>query len=240
VISGIAIGGAGLVVRPQADITDAQDLVGKTIGTPQLGNTQDVALRIYLLNHGIAVPSAGGGPVKIINAPNSTLFLDLQQGTIDGAWVPEPYVARAVDELGDVELVNEDTLWPDGRFPTTVLSAATGFLNTHPTVVSNVLRAIITSVDWINSNPTQAKQTINSWLQVNVGKPLLFTSMNDAFADVKFSLDPVPSAMQTDADDAVRVGLATSSDINGILDLGPLNALLSQMHQPTIGAGGLG
>src|SRR3954468_10711545 len=46
IVSGSTSGGAYLVVK--SDIKNAQDLKGKTISTPQLGNTQDVALRAWL------------------------------------------------------------------------------------------------------------------------------------------------------------------------------------------------
>src|SRR3989344_8858216 len=48
VIAGAADGGAALVVRPQAGIHGAADFRGKRVASPQLGNTQDVALRGWL------------------------------------------------------------------------------------------------------------------------------------------------------------------------------------------------
>ena len=45
-IAGATSGGAQLVVKP--DITKPEDLVGKTVVTPQLGNTQDVSLKKWL------------------------------------------------------------------------------------------------------------------------------------------------------------------------------------------------
>src|SRR4051812_13193712 len=51
VISGATSGGAALVVKP--DITSVDQLKGKKVATPQLGNTQDVALRYWLKQHGL-------------------------------------------------------------------------------------------------------------------------------------------------------------------------------------------
>ena len=51
VISGAASGGVALVVKPE--ITSAEQLRGKKIATPQLGNTQDVALRYWLKEKGL-------------------------------------------------------------------------------------------------------------------------------------------------------------------------------------------
>ena len=45
VVSGAASGGASLVVRSNAGINRPEDFHGKKVASPQLGNTQDVALR---------------------------------------------------------------------------------------------------------------------------------------------------------------------------------------------------
>src|SRR5437764_8966784 len=52
IVSGATSGGAALVVKP--DITDAAGLRGKKVASPQLGNTQDVALRTWLKDKGLA------------------------------------------------------------------------------------------------------------------------------------------------------------------------------------------
>ena len=52
IVAGATSGGAALVVRPEAGITTPPDLSGRRLATPQLGNTQDVALRSYLIAHG--------------------------------------------------------------------------------------------------------------------------------------------------------------------------------------------
>jgi NitT/TauT family transport system substrate-binding protein len=50
IVAGAASGGAALVVQPSID--DPSDLAGTTLATPQLGNTQDVALRTWLADEG--------------------------------------------------------------------------------------------------------------------------------------------------------------------------------------------
>ncbi len=59
IISGATSGGAALVVSPS--ITSPSQLKGKTIATPQLGNTQDVALRTWLKKQGLTFPGPNGG-----------------------------------------------------------------------------------------------------------------------------------------------------------------------------------
>ena len=51
VIAGSTSGGASLVVKPE--ITGAEQLRGKKLATPQLGNTQDIALRSWLKDQGL-------------------------------------------------------------------------------------------------------------------------------------------------------------------------------------------
>ena len=134
IISGSTSAGAALVVKPE--ITKVADLKGKKIATPQLGNTQDVAARAYLKSKGLSTDITGGGDVSILPTPNATTLEAFKQGLIDGAWVPEPWYSRLVNEAGAKVLVDEATLWPEGQFVTTHLIAATGFLKDNPKTVT--------------------------------------------------------------------------------------------------------
>jgi len=69
IISGSTSGGAYLVTTPE--ITTAEDLKGKKIATPQLGNTQDVALRTWLQDEGLTSDTSGGGDVSIVPQANA-------------------------------------------------------------------------------------------------------------------------------------------------------------------------
>jgi NitT/TauT family transport system substrate-binding protein len=240
VISGVAVGGAELVVRPAANINSIADLRGKTIATPQLGNTQDIALRVFLANHGMKVDPQGGGPVHVINAANSTILTLFQEGQIDGAWVPEPYATRLVDEDEGKVLVNEASLWPNGQFPTTVLIVSTSFLNAHPAVVSNFLKGLVGVINWTTANTTAAENAANSALTILASKPLFENVLLTAWSHLQFKVDPVASAWQEEATHVVNAGLATSDNIKGIFDLGPLNQILQSEGKPPISAAGLG
>jgi hypothetical protein len=57
IIAGAASGGAQLVVKP--GINSAADLKGKTLASPQLGGTQDVALRAWLGKQGSKTSTDG-------------------------------------------------------------------------------------------------------------------------------------------------------------------------------------
>ena len=132
IISGATSGGAALVVS--SSITSPSQLKGKTLATPQLGNTQDVALRTWLKKQGLTFPgpNGGSGEVTILPQDNATTLASFEAGTIAGAWVPEPWVTEMVSEGHGHVLVNEKTQWPKGLFSTTLLVVSTSFLNAHP------------------------------------------------------------------------------------------------------------
>src|SRR5918992_2352238 len=117
IISGATSGGAFLVVHPS--ITSPAGLKGKKIATPQLGNTQDVALRSWLKANKLKSDVQGGGDVSIVPQENGQALEAFKTGTIHGAWVPEPWASRMVQEGKGKILVDEKTLWPGGQYVTT-------------------------------------------------------------------------------------------------------------------------
>ena len=133
IVAGTTSGGAYLVVKP--DITSAEDLRGKTVATPQLGNTQDVALRSWLKDQDLSTDTSGGGDVAIKPQENADTLTAFKDGSIDGAWVPEPWATRLIKEGGGKVLVDEKTLWPDGKYVTTQLIVRTKFLEQYPGTV---------------------------------------------------------------------------------------------------------
>ena len=98
IVSGSTSGGALLVVKPE--IAKPKDLKGTTLASPSLGNTQDVALRSYLATKGLDTDEEGGGDVSIVPQDNALTLEAFQAGDIDGAWVPEPWATRLIDEGG--------------------------------------------------------------------------------------------------------------------------------------------
>src|SRR5215468_1689797 len=93
IVSGVASGGASLVVK--GGISSAAQLKGKSLATPSLGNTQDVAARYWLKQHGLNTTPTGGGDVSIKPIkPNSAAVLQFASGQIEGGWEPEPYATE--------------------------------------------------------------------------------------------------------------------------------------------------
>jgi len=233
IISGVASGGASLVVKK--GITSAAQLTGKSLATPSVGNTQDVALRYWLKQHGLNTTPTGGGDVAIKPIkPNSAAVLEFASGQIDGGWEPEPYATEMVLD-GGTRLVNEASLWPGGKFVTTNLTVTQSFLKAHPSAVNGLLKGQIEANSYINANASAAANVANTELTKLLGKGLKPDVLKAALPYLTFTNDPIASSLQTDAQHAVAVGLLTPvKNLSGIYDLGPLNALLTADGQPRV------
>jgi NitT/TauT family transport system substrate-binding protein len=225
VISGVATGGASVVVQPS--VTSAAQLKGKSIATPSLGNTQDVAARYWLKQQGLTTDTTGGGDVSIKpTAPNSAAVLEFKSGQIAGGSEPSPYDVEMVQDGGKV-LVTEPGV-------TTVLMVTQSFLSAHPDVVNDLLRANEDALNFIKSSPAQAQADANDELAAYTGKPLSSKVIGPAFKEITFTDDPDAASLNQDAQQATSVGLLKSVNLNGIFDLTPLNSILTAAGAPTV------
>ena len=232
IVAGATSGGAQLVVKPE--ITAPEQLKGTTLATPQLGNTQDVALRAWLAGKGLAKD------VDIAPAENATTLELFKSGEVAGAWLPEPWASRLVVEAGAKVLVNEKDLWPGGRFVTTHLVVATRFLESHPQVVRRLLEAHVETTAWIDANQAEAKAVVNGALERLTQKRLADAVIDRALTELTITNDPVAASLAVSADHAVAAGLLDKPDLRGIYDLRLLNEVLAASGQPAVADGGLG
>jgi NitT/TauT family transport system substrate-binding protein len=231
VISGAASGGVALVVKP--DITSVEQLRGKKIATPQLGNTQDVALRYWLKENGLTTTKEGGGDVKVIPQENPQTVETFASGAIDGAWVPEPYLSRLVNAGGKV-LVDERDLWPDRKFVITNLIVSTKFLKAHPDVVRKLVEGQVAANDFVNTRPDEAQQAISDHIGRITGKPLDLQLIKQAWPTLEFTDDPIASSLRTGLEHAVAVGLTQPVSLDGLYDLSYLNEVRRAQGKPEI------
>ena len=238
IVSGATSGGAQLVVRDGIDSPD--DLVGTTLATPQLGNTQDVALRAWLADEGLETSLTGGASDVTIAPQENSQTLDLfKAGQLDGAWLPEPWASRLVVDAGAHVLLDEKELWPEGDFVTTHLVVATEYLSTYPGTVKKLLEAQYTASEWIAANPEEAKTLSNSVIEKLSGKPLSTEVLDRAWENLRITLDPIASSLQTSADHAVAAGTSKKTDLRGIYDLTLLNEVLAEHDQEPVSDAGL-
>jgi NitT/TauT family transport system substrate-binding protein len=225
IISGAATGGASVVVKP--GISSAAQLKGKSVATPSLGNTQDVAVRYWLKQNGIATTATGGGDVTVKPVtPNSNAVLEFKSGQIAAGSEPSPYDVEMVKDGGKV-LFSEPGV-------TTLLVVTQSFLKAHPAIVSDLLKGQIQANDYIAKKPGAAQAAANSELTALTGKGIKPSVLPAAFKEITFTNDPDASSLSTDARDAQSAGLLKPVNLSGIYDLGPLNQLLKAAGRPQV------
>ncbi|WP_306632478.1 ABC transporter substrate-binding protein [Arthrobacter sp. B1I2] len=243
VIAGAAAGGAQLVVKP--GINSAADLKGKTLATPQLGGTQDVALRAWLTRQGYKTNVDGSGDVAINPTENAQTLKLFQDGKLDGAWLPEPWASRLVLQAGAKVLVDEKDLWDGsgtgkpGEFPTTILIVNQKFAAEHPATVKALLKGNAESVAWLNAAlPDEKASLLNAALQESAGAALPGDVLARSLANITFTLDPLAGSYPKLLQDGVEAGTTKKADINGLFDLRALNQVTGGTDK--ISAAGLG
>jgi NitT/TauT family transport system substrate-binding protein len=234
-VAGATSGGAFFVVRE--GIESAEDLRGKVVSSPALGNTQDVALRAWLADQGLQTDADAGGDVSITPLSNSNILEGFISGSLDGAWVPEPWATRMIQQGGEV-LVDERDLWPNGEYVTTHLLVATAFLERHPEAVKRFLEAHLEASAFINDDPAEAQRLVSEGINAITGTEMNPDVLSSAWENLTFTVDPIASSLQESAEDAYSLGFLegynTDTGLQGIYELTLLNEVLRDAGQPEV------
>ena len=231
VISGATSGGASFIVRNDSGIETVNDLGGKKFASPQLGNTQDVAVRKYLIDNGFNTVENGGNVtvLPIANADILTVFLKKE---IDGAWVPEPWATRLVQEAGGKVFLDEKSLWPDGKFVTGNIIVRTDYLRDNPEIIKKLLEAHVDETLWINNNTAQAAKEFNTQLKKITGQEISENVLNKAYSNLEITYDPLKLTLFKSANDAYDLGFIEKGkdrpNLSGIYDTTLLNEVLAE------------
>ena len=234
VVAGATSGGAAFIVRPEAGIDSADDLSGKRIASPQLGNTQDVALRAYLSKNGLQTTEQGG-TVQVFPTANPEILDLFRRGEIDGAWVPEPWAARLIVEGGGELFLDERALWPNADFTTALVIVRTEFLEEHPDLVQRWLEAHAALTMWEQANPDEAKLLANEEIGRLTSQALSQEVLDSAWSRMSVTYDPLTDTIVASAQAAYMAGyLETEPDLSGLVDLAVLNAALAEMGLPAL------
>jgi NitT/TauT family transport system substrate-binding protein len=235
VVAGAASGGVALVVRNDSGIQKPEDFRGKRIASPQLGNTQDVALRAWLKAHGLRTTDKGGDVqvMPMANPDQLTLFLKKE---LDGAWAPEPWATRLIREGNGRLFLDERDLWPQRAFIITNLIVSTKFLHEHPDLAKNWIRAHVEVTDWINGHLPESKKLLNAQIQKETGKALTPAVLDEAFTRLLVTYDPLRNSLVTSARAAYEAGFLGKQqpDLSSLYDLSPLNQVLAEKGRKPI------
>lgn len=236
VIAGAAANGVLIVARADSGITSMADLVGKRIATPQLGNTQDIAARHYMI-YELKQPNAD----NVLPVPNSEQLAMMARGQIDAAWVPEPWGARLEAEAGGKVIAEEKEFWPSKEFGLTVIVVRPAFLAEHPEVVERLLKV---HVDWthrLQNNPDEQAALLEVAMTALTGKKLDRAIIDKSLERVRFTIEPLPNTFETMAQWALDLGFAqTKPAVSKMFDTTILRKVAGAVATPaaTQGNGG--
>jgi NitT/TauT family transport system substrate-binding protein len=247
IISGVSSGGASFIVRNDSGIESPSDLGGKKFASPQLGNTQDVALKKFLVENGFNIQQKGGN-VTVINLKPGEILSQFQNKEIDGAWVPEP-IATILHQLyqGKI-LIDERDLWPQGKFVSSDLIVRTDYLKQNPDVIKKLLEAHVDETKWLsekleNANNTQNIDEVvtlfNKGLSKITGKTYPETQLREALSRIDFTIDPLPYTLLSISNSSknlgfIKTGSNWNDEITKIYDLSILNEVLSEKGENKI------
>ncbi len=233
IVAGVSDGGAVFVVRNNDGITSVANFTGKAFAAPQLGNTQDIALRSFLLRNHYVV----GTNVTVVDTSNANILTLMTQGKIDGAWVPEPTASQLIFQANCHVFLDERMLWPGGNFSTAELVVSTSFLNAHPDVVKKVIEADVNDTMWIDNNAAKAATLIDDRIaNLTSTTPTNSTIFNNATQYLTFTYDPLEASVTQQAQNAYQLGFlgTTAPNLNGLFNLTLLNEVLQQDGLPQV------
>jgi len=217
ILSGAASGGASFVVHPNSEINSVEDFPGKKIAAPQIGNTQDVSLRNYLLENGLA-PAQKGGSVVIFNIANPDIYTLFVKGEIDAAWVPEPWATIFVQQLDGKRLFYEEDIWPNKQFASVLLIGRTDYIEKHPEIIQNWIESHDKTVNWINTNPNKSELIFNEFMKKTLGESLPEAIVSESLSNLEITSDPIPESIAIFAQRADSLGYLGRNgyDLQGI------------------------
>jgi NitT/TauT family transport system substrate-binding protein len=229
VISGVASGGAVFIVRNDSGIQSTKDFAGKKFASPQIGNTQDVALRKYLHDNGFNTKDKGGN-VEVLPIKNPDILTLFLKKEIDGAWVPEPWGEKLIKEGNGRLFLDERGLWPAEKFVTANIIVNPEYLKNNPDVIKKFLEAHVNETQWINSHKEEALKTFNLELKKLTGQTIPDDQLKEAFSRLELTYDPLQETLIKSANDAFEIGYLgkMKPDLSGLYDLKILNELLKE------------
>ncbi len=217
IVAGACSGGAILIARPELGIGGVPDLDGKRIGVPQLGGTQDISLRSFLAQNGLA-PREQGGTVEIVPVKNPDILMLFKQKQLDAAWTAEPWATRIVKEAGAEVVLDERDLWPDKKLITTVIVARAAFLEQKPELVQAIVNGHLQTLEFIKTHDADAQNFTNAEIKRLTGKSLPQDVLTIAWRNVEFISDPNKAGIERFAEMAVAAGYdKDGSSVEGIV-----------------------
>jgi NitT/TauT family transport system substrate-binding protein len=203
-IAGSANGGAALVVQPDQNLKAAADFRGKKIATPQLGNTQDISCRAWLLAGGLKITQLGGD-AQVIPTQNPDQLALFQQKKIDAVWTVEPWVSRLERESGGKVLVDERDV------ATTVLVSSAKFLSQQRELAKKFAEAHAALTDWMAKNPDEAQKLIKAELLAETRSDMAADLIAQSWKRIVFTAEVPRASIESFMQNSLKTGFIKSA-----------------------------
>jgi len=211
-IAGAANGGAALVVQPDQNLKTASDFRGKKIATPQLGNTQDISCRAWLIAGGLKITQLGGD-AQVLPTQNPDQLQLFQQKKVDAVWTVEPWVSRLERESGGKILVDEKDV------ATTVLVSSAKFLREQRELAKKFAEAHAALTDWMVKNPDEAQKLIKAELLAETRSDIAADLIAQSWKRITFTADVPRASIESFMQNSLKTGfIKTAPDLSKLFE----------------------
>ena len=211
-IAGAANGGAALVVQPDQNLKTAADFRGKKIATPQLGNTQDISCRAWLIAGGLKITQLGGD-AQVLPTQNPDQLQLFQQKKVDAVWTVEPWVSRLERESGGKILVDEKDV------ATTVLVSSAKFLREQRELARKFAEAHAALTDWMVKNPDEAQKLIKAELLAETRSDMASDLIAQSWKRIAFTAETPRASIESFMQNSLKTGfIKTAPDLSKLFE----------------------
>jgi NitT/TauT family transport system substrate-binding protein len=211
-IAGSANGGAALVVQPDQNLKAPPDFRGKKIATPQLGNTQDISCRAWLLAGGLKITQLGGD-AQVLPTQNPDQLALFKQKKIDAVWTVEPWVSRLERDSGGKILVDERDV------ATTVLVSSAKFLGNQRDLVKKFAEAHAALTDWMAKNPEEAQKLIKAELLEETRSEMSADLITQSWKRIAFTAETPRASIESFLQNSLKTGfIKTAPDLTKLFE----------------------
>jgi NitT/TauT family transport system substrate-binding protein len=211
-IAGSANGGAALVVQPDQKLAAAADFRGKKIATPQLGNTQDISCRAWLIAGGLKITQLGGD-AQVLPTQNPDQIALFQQKKVDAVWTVEPWVSRLEREGGGKVLVDERDV------ATTVLVSSAKFLGDQRDLAKKFAEAHAALTDWMAKNPDEAQKLIKAELLAETRSEIAADLIAQSWKRIVFTAEVPRPSIESFMQNSLKTGfIKTAPDLTKLFE----------------------
>ena len=211
-IAGAANGGAALVVQPDQNLKAATDFRGKKIGTPQLGNTQDISCRAWLIAGGLKITQLGGD-AQVLPTQNPDQLALFKQKKLDAVWTVEPWVSRLEREAEGKVLVDEHDV------ATTVLVSSAKFLREQRELAKKFADAHAALTDWMIKNPEEAQKLIKAELLAETRSDMAADLIAQSWKRIVFTAEAPRTSIESFLQNSLKTGfIKTAPDLSKLFE----------------------